>query len=332
MQAPYYQNNQNFSPSAETLYAWLKTRKSTSQIKPGLIETIDYPRDLTWSIFAILIELSAFFLTLFGAWDIFQENHNLSRLITAIILVVVFIGFDIIGIMLHGQDKPNKVLLKSQATVEHDPIQRQFLLNQIDKITFRTFLGTILLCISSLLKIVAISVFFKQNAGPAGIFVLIIFYIVVIYIHIYHTGYWWSARKVHKKIIDEFNAHQQNQRNGTPDPYEVTNPSIQLFSSPFPMDNSQTTLQSNRQKIIFIKSGVDSNGTTVFDYQLTSQGVMWDSDVNQILAFNSHHFNQYLIDACINLQLVQLNQFIVAKPFTTLNNNIQNQSDSSTNN
>jgi hypothetical protein len=332
MQAPYYQNNQNFSPSNTTLYSWLKTRKSTSQIKPGLIETIDYPRDLAWSIFAVLIELSAFFLTLFGAWDIFQENHNFSRLITAIILVVVFIGFDIIGIMLHGQDKPNKVLLKSQATVEHNPIQRQFLLNEIDKITFRTFLGTVLLCLSSLLKIVAISVFFKQNAGVAGIFVLIIFYIVVIYIHIYHTGYWWSAKRVHKKIMDEFDEHQKNQRDGTPDPYLVANPTIQLFSSPFPMANGQTTLQSNRQKIIFIRSGVDINGTTIFDYQLASQGVMWDSDVNQILTFNSHHFNQYLIDACINLQLVQLNQFVVAKPLTAQNNNIQNQVDSNTKN
>lgn len=318
MQAPYYQNSQNFSPSVETLNSWLKTRKSTSQIKPGLIETVDYSRDLAWSIFAILIELSAFFLTLYGAWQSYHEpNGKLNYLITAIILVFLFIAFDIVGIMLHGQDEPNKVVLKSQATIEHNPIQRQFLLNEIDKITLRTFFGTILICLSSVLKIISISVFFKNQAGQFGIIVLLIFYIVVIYIHIFHTRYWWSARRVHKKIIDEFNEHQQNQRNGTPDPYLVKSPSIHLFSSPFPMDNGQTTLQSNRQKIEFLTSIVDSNKTTIFNYQLSSQGVMWDSDVNQILEFNTHHFNQYLIDACINLQLSQLKQFVGARALTS---------------
>ena len=323
MQHPYYQDSQNFSPSRNTLDLWLKTRKTENNFKPGLIETVDYSRDLAWSIFSILIEFSAFFLTLFGAWNIFKSNGNLILFVTAVIFVVVFVALDIIGIMLHGQDKPQKVLDKSHAAITHNPIQKGLILDKIKSITNRTFLGVILLCISSLLKIVAISVFFKES-GLAGTIVLMIFYIVVVYIHMYHTGYWWAARKVQKNINSEFLSYIQSQNSGTSNPYQVVQPHIQLFSSPFPMDGGKKSLQSNRQTIDFLKSWTDNNGTSMFDYQLTSRGLMWDSDVNQILSYNSHNFNQYLIEACIRLQLSQLGQIVVAPPFN-VNSSVQNQ-------
>lgn len=322
MQHPYYQSSNSFSPSQNTIALWLKTRKTDNAIKPGLIETIDYPRDLAWSIFSILIEFSAFFLTLFGAWAQFRANGNLILFVTAVIFVVVFVALDIIGIMLHSQDKPQKVLDKSHAAITYNPIQKGLILEKIHSITNRTFLGVILLCISSLLKIVAISVFFKES-GPAGTIVLMIFYIVVVYIHMYHTGYWWAARKVQKNINAEFLSYIQSQNSGTTNPFQVNQPHIQLFSSPFPMDSGKKSLQSNRQTIDFLKSWTDTNGTSIFDYQLTSQGLMWDSDVNQILTYNNHNFNQYLIEACIRLQLSQLGQ-IVGTPSFHVNTSAQN--------
>jgi hypothetical protein len=323
MQHPYYQASQNFSPSQNTLGLWLKTRKTENNFKPGLIETVDYSRDLAWSIFSILIEFSAFFLTLFGAWRIYVAGGKMIFFITALIFVVVFIALDIIGIMLHGQDKPQKVLDKSHAAITYNPIQKGLILDKINSITTRTFVGVILLCISSLLKIIAISVFFKDS-GLAGTIVLMIFYIVVVYIHMYHTGYWWAARKVQKKINAEFLSYIQSQNSGTTNPFQVVQPQIQLFSSPFPMDGGKKSLQSNRQTIDFLKSWTDNNGTSMFDYQLTSQGLMWDSDVNQILSYNSHNFNQYLIEACIRLQLSQIGQIVVAPPFN-VNSSAQSQ-------
>jgi hypothetical protein len=41
MQYPYYSNPKDFSPSIATLNSWLKTRKSNSDQKPGLFETIE---------------------------------------------------------------------------------------------------------------------------------------------------------------------------------------------------------------------------------------------------------------------------------------------------
>jgi hypothetical protein len=322
MQHPYYQDSQNFSPSRNTLDLWLKTRKTDNNSKPGLIETIDYSRDLAWSIFSILIEFSAFFLTLFGAWTIYRQEGNLILFITALIFVVVFIGLDIIGIMLHSQDKPQKVLDKSEAAITHNPIQKEILLKKINSITNRTFIGVILLCISSLLKIIAVSVFFKES-GVAGTIVLMIFYMVVVYIHMYHTGYWWAARKVQKRINSEFLSYINSQNTGTTNPYQVTQPNIQLFSSPFPMDNGRKKLQSNRQTVEFLDSWIDQNGTSMFNYQLTTNGLMWDSDVNQIITYNNHNFNQYLIEACIRLQLSQLGQIVVAPPFN-INSTVQN--------
>ena len=62
-------------PSNETLYQWMKTRKTQSTSIPGLFETIGFATDQLWAIIAVLIESAALILTTYGAWQIYLSNH-----------------------------------------------------------------------------------------------------------------------------------------------------------------------------------------------------------------------------------------------------------------
>ncbi len=163
MQNPYYENNRQFMPSNETLYQWMKTRKTQSTSIPGLFETIGFATDQLWAIIAVLIESAALILTTYGAWQIYLSNHILPIFVTAIIVVVLFIAFDIIGIMLHGYESPRKVEIKNKLIAEKDLNARKKLIRELESITWRQFLGTMLFLLSGALKIVAIMYYFKNQ-------------------------------------------------------------------------------------------------------------------------------------------------------------------------
>lgn len=300
MQYPYYSNPKDFSPSIATLNDWLKTRKSNSDQKPGLFETIDYSRDTLWATIAIFIELSAMILTIYGASIIFKANHKLPTIISAVIIVLLFIAFDIIGILLHGQDKPEKVIIRSRIKIEQNATERRFLNEKLKQITWRTFFGIILLSFSGILKIVAITLFFKGIAPP-GVAVLVLFYLVVIYIHIFHTGYWLSARGL-KKSIDKEHRLWHGQQQDTFKAIQHT----KIFESPVPMDINMTSIHNGRQQINFLEKKILANGATVFTYELLSEGCLWDEEVVSLIAPFNSGFSGSLLNACIAMQFSQL--------------------------
>lgn len=308
MQNPYYENNRQFMPSNETLNQWMKTRKTQSASIPGLFETIGFATDQIWSVIAIIIESAALFLTTYGAWQMFKANQKLSLFITAIILVVLFIAFDIIGIMLHGYESPRKVEIKNKLIKEKDLNVRKKLIFELESITWRQFLGTMLFLFSAALKIVAIMVYFKTQAGMIVISILTIFYVVVIYIHLYHTGYWLAALKTKKLLIKEeeewFNAKQTNVTN----PFMVDNPDVTLFSTrvPIPFTAGQEKYDYNRASISFLEEVNHKDGSKSFNYKLENHGCLWDEDIHGLIAQFPSEISADLIEACKTLQLSQL--------------------------
>lgn len=304
MQPPFYDMPMQFMPSQATLNAWLKTRKSNSQNKPGIFETVDYAGDMAWAIGSIIIELSAFFLTLFGAWQIYKQNHNTTMLISALVIVVLFIAFDIIGIMLHGQDNPHKVKLRSEMVITHAPAIKAHIAKKSKEISWREFLGMMFLIFSAILKILAISVFFKSQSGMVAVLVLILFYLVVIYIHANHTGYWLAASNVKSRLKKDYNEFLENQRTGTPNPFLITGPQMVLFDSNVPMGVS--VANHGRQTIQLTGSNTAADGSSVFSYSLSSTGCLFDYEIVSMAASYNPSFGAALIEACIKLQFLQL--------------------------
>ena len=311
---PFYDMPMQFMPSQATLNSWLKTKKSNSQNKPGIFETVDFAGDQVWAIISILIELSAFLLTLFGAFQIYKQNNNMPMLISALIIVFLFIAFDIIGIMLHGQDKPHKVKLRNQMLITHDPAIKAHILKKIKEIGWRDFLGFMLLVFSGILKILAISVFFRSQSGMATIIILILFYLVVIYIHAYHTGFWWSAVNVKSRIKKDFNKFLDHQHTGTPNPFLVTGPQQVLFDSNVPM--GVNVAHHGRQSIQLTGQQVAANGAKVFSYSLSSTGCLFDYEIVSMAASYNSSFSTALIEACIKLQFQQLGEIALLPNIT----------------
>jgi hypothetical protein len=225
-----------FMPSVATLKSWLRTRKSKSQNLPGIFDTVDYSTDTTWAMFSILVELAAFVFTIWGAWSLYLKNHSMLILSSAIIIVFLFIAFDILGIMLHGQDKPQKVELRNRIAISHDLIQKEVLYKQLNQITWREFMGFMMLIISSILKILAISVFFSKSGVPLLV-ILVLFYLVVIYIHGFHTGYWWAELTLNSKIKKEYQNFLDCHTKGVSSDYSVKNNHQVIFDSSVPMGN-----------------------------------------------------------------------------------------------
>lgn len=194
MQYPYYPSPDKFIPNSASINAWLKTRKNNSSNKPGIFETVDYNRDRNWSIASILIELAAFYFTFQGAYSTYLKTGNFIIIIAAMIIVSLFIIFDVVGIMLHGQDKPQNTINKSQYLVTVNPNQKAKLYDSLKETTWREFLGFMLLSISAIMKIFALWYFFQMSSIQLLV-VFIILYLLVIYIHSVHTVFWWPARE-----------------------------------------------------------------------------------------------------------------------------------------
>tara|TARA_B110000908_G_C10124955_1_gene389416 strand:+ start:12 stop:932 length:921 start_codon:yes stop_codon:yes gene_type:complete len=306
MNHPYYEQPNSFTPSKSTLNTWLKTRKSNSPSKPGIFETVDYTRDTTWAIISILIEASALFLTLYGAIDEYQDKGKISLLITASILVALFIAFDIIGILLHSYDNPTYVKTKNEIKITTDQIKLKQLYDKLNNITWRTFLGFILLILSASMKILAVTYYFKNNAAALGIIVLCILYLIIIYIHLYHTSFWLSGISTKKKIKKEYNKYRDNIQRGINNPFSV-NPNQHIFFTPFNM--GQDHFQNGRQSITF-NNVTTSNGVQLNQYTLSSEGCLWDDDITSLTMFFNHNFNEDLIKACIHLQFIQLGELL----------------------
>lgn len=305
MQHPYYPNPDKFIPNAASINAWLKTRKNNSANKPGIFETVDYNRDRNWSVASILIELAAFYITLWGAYQVYLSNGNFLRVVAALVIVLLFVIFDVFGIMLHGQDKPQKTLNKSLYLVTSNPNEKLALYNSLKEITWKEFLGFLLLSISAIMKIFALY-FFLQVSNIQTLVIFTILYILVIYIHSAHTVYWWPARSLRKSISKQSDKFEEHLINKLPTNLANTIDGQNHYSFAF---QSKGKIESNQ--IVGSSEGrvkVVSNGNE--NYTLIVIGLLWDENIVSLAGQWDNEFVSDLINACITVQLLQNNKIV----------------------
>ena len=309
MTSPYYPQPAEFKPSQEALLKWLNTRKPSAEDElPGLFTTVKFSADQSWTIIAILIELMALGLTVYGAASLYQQNQNKANLFVAIIAVVLFVAFDVIGVLLHGSDRSGKVVTRSKIKITKNAAAKKLLINNAKKITNKEFFGVLFLVLSAIIKIAAVVLLFGAlNATIPMFIVLFLFYVVVVYIHVAHTGYWLSARQTARRFQREYNEFVQADIQGT----AVGKLAIdkKVFSSPHSMPGGVDEFQNGRQRISFIDRQTDEHGNPLVTMALESRGIMWDEDVVALLSnfTPGTHFHKAVLDACILLQLQQIN-------------------------
>jgi hypothetical protein len=301
---PYYEDPDKFTPNSESIQSWLKTRKNRSSNKPGIFETTEYKKDQLWSWASILIELSALYFTLQGAFRTYKQTGNIWIVWIALIAVLLFIAFDIIGIMLHGHDKPHRTIDRAMYLVHPDPAEKVKIYDRLKETTMREFFGILLLSISAALKIGALW-YFLVMSNIQLLIVFTIFYIIVIYIHSAHTVYWWPALNLKISIRKQHKKWKEYYSKGLITPSENTIDSTNVISYPF---HSNTTLNhtiqtcvEGRIKVIQEKSG---------EFILQVAGPLWDENIVHLCTQWGEKNLDDLIHSCIKVQLMQCNQIV----------------------
>jgi hypothetical protein len=303
MQHPYYTNPDQFQPKTSSIENWLKTRKNGSANKPGIFETVDYSRDQIWSISSFAIELLALYFTFFGAYTLYLTNEKIGVIIAAIFVALSFILLDIFGIMLHGYDKPEKVKNRSLYIVTKDTNLKLEIYTSLKETTWKEFVGFMFLSVSAVLKIAALWYFLQESS----LYLLVIFtilYIVVIYIHAYHTVYWWPAFKLNRSISKQLRNFNELYNKGLPtEPSNTVSNTISFpFSSTYIMSlGSIQTCANGRINVV-------SNGDG--SYTLNVRGILWDENIVQLLSKWGQQNSDDLINACITVQLMQNNVIV----------------------
>jgi len=303
MNSPYYPNERQFMPSRDALLMWLRTRKTDEKTKPtisGLFETVNYVSDAGWTMLAILVEFGALCLTLYAAYARFVQRQDAQVLAFSVLAVVLFIAFDIIGVFLHSSDRESKVLASRELRLSPDKHRKRDLLMVISKITNREFFGSIFLFLSAIIKVGALFLLGIAAHNQYVAIVILILYFIVVYVHIYHTGYWLSARRTSKMLKREEAEWSANEDR------EIAQPQRFIFHSSKPMEKSN--FQLNRQEINFLNEKQEPDGSKSFEYELVTYGCFWDEDIVKLAgAFDTtSDFFRSLIDACMRLQLIQL--------------------------
>jgi hypothetical protein len=268
---PFYASTNLFVPSPAALKAWFNTRKSNNPFYPGVFDTIGYSSDLAWALIAIFIELLAAGVTLYGGAKI-----SFMYAIISVIVVVLFIGLDIIGVMLHKSKQGEKCIHRNSAFVSKQlPVQEQHRV-EANKLMASELLGILLIVFSAGLKIFGLMLFIgvSKSIGITVIALGTLFYVVVVYIHLNHTGFWISALSANRAISREFNQWSIDLTNG------VINTSIQVINHQFTSAgkiNGATTINSGRQVLT-----CTGNMEAGYHYTLTTQGLLWDQDLINI--------------------------------------------------
>ena len=304
MNSPYYGNSSEFKPSNNTLNKWLETKKNSIGIKPGLFETVNFSNDSSWTLIALLIEIGAFTITIFGSIMKYNANQEKMGLIFAIVAAFLFVAFDIVGVSLNGAERSNKTLARAKIAITNDPNILVRLHKTTKAVSFREFSGVVMLFISAFIKIGVVALA-SSISSNAIIIILSMFFLIVIYIHISHTGYYLSARKCSKMMRREENVWWEEKSKGIN--VEPIQPDRVVFQSPTKLSNNES-FQNGRQKIEFIEK-VDTNEGYYYSLSLSSQGILWDEDIVSLLQNFDPMTLLYpsLFKACINLQLTQLN-------------------------
>ncbi len=304
MRYPYYPHPELFEPSNETLKQWLNTRKASTTRGTGLFETDRYNLDRNWFVVAFLFEIAAFVLTIWGGTLKYYGTKKISILIIAILASLFFVLLDYFGVLLHHRGKDDKVRAASQLNFTKDPI----IIGALKKVAFRKFswyqfFGFTCMLLSATLKILALIAlisFFKKLAP-----LFVIFYLIVLYVHAKHTGYWFYAWKTNKLMLAEFQQYEKHRASNTPSEFSVNSPPYKIqFYSYYKFVGVGETLEK-RVRIILLDTVVD-NGQTKYLYEMSCIGILWDLDIVKITSDFNIHFQQDLYEACVKMQHAQL--------------------------
>lgn len=306
---PTIRDSHSFRPNQiKTL--WLATRKENIQgtEHPGFFQTVNFSTDRNWVIMATFIEIVAIIVTIQGGLV-----RGGTYLIIAIAAVLLFVFFDYIGAKLHHSPISKKQEYRCKLALVED------LQNSNESIGIRDELnrksqkktgGIVLIVFSAILKLVAL--FLLGTMGFIFLGIMVVLYVLAVYIHLNHTGYFLAEMSVRKQIGKQHSLWREYIRLisiGKKEKLFNHKGEEYLIKEDLPQRNTYTStdvlwdhrieenevLNYGKHSISFIRK---ENGNNI--YEINTLGILTDTDVRGILnsgnQINIDSVSKFLLD------------------------------------
>lgn len=321
---PLIQHPADFQPTEDSRKKWLFTRKHEQKIGvlnfPGYYKTDGYSNDSFWFSLALSVEILAVFFTIMGGF-----KKGLIFGIASVIIVIIFVIFDLLGAKLvhkcvgQIQTIKNKILIESDINKINGHLLEKSRLERNGS----KYLGIFLIIISSLLKVVA--VFSFNNVQTAYAWIIILSYLLVLYIHIVHTGYWMAEYNLKNSFEDEYKSFAKSTISGIIKEENLAKNRQMPFTSNIPL-NIEESIVSGPHSITKIQTEVVSQGSSIFiyspenngevkiesyklqkgpfyNYMLNTRGVMSDEDIMRFTHGQNTGQASIIALACLDFQI-----------------------------
>jgi hypothetical protein len=278
---PELKNRFEFEPDSNARQRWLGTRKTSfpcgDQILPGFYRTDDNQRDTKWVILAACIECVAVVMTLIGGF-----SKGGLYLLFAILAIVFFIIFDFVGANFFHRNKGRNCLLSNRIRITKDAAVKEALRNEMKEGKMWEVLGMAFIIFSAVLKITSVLLLGRLNIVFYGI--LTIFYLLVIYIHSFHTGYWLAERSTDKFFLknhEEWAKDTKMAEEGKLERGDIRHKArvleSQIESAIMLMANHSVEITVGGIKINFEREN-QQGAKCIYFYKLTTTGLLLDYD------------------------------------------------------
>lgn len=276
----------SFQPTPETLKKWLSTRKPTLNVGggsfPAFFKDEGNSSDTIWFIIAVVGEIIGLVVTVYGG---FRSGGIFLILACLAILMFIFLDF-FFAAKLHRK-KGVECELKSRIMLKNDTEVTKIteLTYELKKGRFWDFLLVVGIICIALLKIFGIVVLgvFNNLALYAPIAII---YLVVAYVHIYHTGYWGAYFFTERAIAREHREFAGEQHNA--------------------QNHVQRVVTENPLHDLPIKHSphaIDQEGDDDKAYIIRAHGVLTDTDIINLISGQSDNNKITILKACRKLQL-----------------------------
>lgn len=283
-------NKSDFQPSGATLQKWLATRKPKINIEgvsmPGFLAD-EGNSDYSWFILAMIIEFGGLFLTIYGG-----AKSGGVFMFFAILLVSLFIILDLVfANKLHRNEAKKNILETRKIVYNADAATIKKLDLEIKEGSFLDFIYQTVIVLIALFKVVGIFLLGTFNILILYVIFAII-YLVVAYIHIRHTGYFFAYRNVEKALQKEY--------------IDFANGKFKAITHCYPYSTStalRLPIKHNPHEII-----VDDPPKidTEYKYQIIITGILTDDDIINLIASQDSNIRILLFKKLRKIQLESL--------------------------
>ncbi len=287
-------NKEYFQPSNEVLRKWLETRKvdffslANQRVMP-FFSDVGVKEDRFWFMLAMAVELAGLSATIYG-------GLNVGGKIALIAILIVFglVILDLVVAKLIHKNEGELVLLRAEAEKVgfNEPSKKHVLQVILDekrkKDRLWKLIWLVVLIIMALIKLGAIFLLGTFNE-PVVYYIFFALYMVVVYVHYRHTGYYLAysgllgiVKGVTNLMSKEYKIFADAEARGNTEVAEKYKPEnfSQVFSTTEPLNNIPIKHKSGH--IIDYADKADEKrqiGEGEHKYKFISHGVITDQEI-----------------------------------------------------